>query len=61
MVTRDVDIGRPPIEETFREVLEDILGGDISEIKNLSEEQVEKLREVKVALDLILGQEVEEV
>lgn len=57
--TRDVDLGKPPIPETFREVLEDILGTDIRDIKSLSGEQVEKLKEVKVVLDLVLGQEVE--
>lgn len=58
-MARDTDLGKPPIPETFREVLEDILGTDIRDIKSLSGEQVEKLKEVKVALDLVLGQEVE--
>jgi len=55
---RDMDIGTPPVAETFREVLVDILGTDVSDIKSLSDEQVEKLKEVKIALDLVLGEEV---
>lgn len=56
---RDLEIGTPPAAETFREVLEDILGTNVADMKHLSETQIERLKEIKLALDLVLGQEVE--
>lgn len=55
---RDVDLGKPPVPETFREVLEDILGDKIESIESLSGIQVQRLEELKTAIELILGQEV---
>lgn len=55
---RDIDLGKPPIPETFREVLEDVLGEEVANITALSEEQILRLEELKTAIELILGQEV---
>lgn len=56
---RDIDIGKPPIPETFREVLEDIIGSKLDNLESLSSTQIERLEGLKTAIELILGQEVD--
>ncbi|KKM90028.1 hypothetical protein LCGC14_1242750 [marine sediment metagenome] len=58
---RDMDIGKPTREETFREVITDLkIDTNISENKATSAEILSETKRIRRANEFILGQEVEE-
>ena len=58
--SRDIDIGKTTSSPSTLEVLQQVVGTDLTDTKNATEELVGRLGSLQTATELILGQEVDD-